>query len=692
MELTQQQHTVLDKIKAFLNGDSAVFILRGYAGTGKTTMIKAIVDSLEPATNIVLMAPTGRAANVLSKKIGREGKEASTIHGAIYGEPRVTAKEVKDIADSEFKYFFPINRNHNGELVCIIDEASMLSSQKSEHELFVFGTDNLMDDLLTFARPSFGGKLIFVGDPAQLPPVGEPVSNALNADFFRAKGLEVEEAELTEVLRQQGDSVILKNAMMIRDLLNEGKRNHLAFEEKAGDVESIKPEELLSKVLESRPKSEGHDNGDGEEPEENDSIIICYSNKSANKYNKEIREALYGHNAPLQGKDILQIVQNNHRLGRMNGEFVPVLGIGKRVQQSAPVYVENNGKRERTIITINFVQVTLPDAVGNATPCMLLEDLLTSDSSTISIDESRALYINFCMRNPKLKQGSEEFSNALMSDVFYNAIRAKYGYAVTGHKCQGGEWKSVFVDYTDRTGLSDDCLRWAYTATTRAQKTLYVTNLPHITPFSKFRIEPIQKCKNIDPECRITGDVPGTPFHDLQTDTFLRAKYHCIVRNMENTPYRVSSVQSRPYMEIYQIQTPDGAERFDIRYKAGGIFQPAAACGSTAHSAQIKLLLDDERTWPYVFDYRPSDETHEKLFYLIKSACDGLSIQMTNVVEHAEDYSVDFYMRTSGVFSYIKIYVNGNGFVTYARPMSMAGADDSELKALIYEICNNFTK
>lgn len=130
MELTQQQHTVLDKIKAFLNGDSAVFILRGYAGTGKTTMIKAIVDSLEPATNIVLMAPTGRAANVLSKKIGREGKEASTIHGAIYVEPRVTAKEVKDIADSEFKYFFPINRNHNGELVCIIDEASMLSSQK----------------------------------------------------------------------------------------------------------------------------------------------------------------------------------------------------------------------------------------------------------------------------------------------------------------------------------------------------------------------------------------------------------------------------------------------------------------------------------------------------------------------------------------------------------------------------------
>lgn len=691
MQLTQQQDIVLKKIKAFLNGDSAVFILRGYAGTGKTTMIKALVDSLEPTTNVVLMAPTGRAAHVLNDKIGKEDKEASTIHKAIYGKACMTATKVKDIANSEFKYIFPVKSGYDGKLVCIIDEASMLSSKKSEHELFVFGTDNLMDDLLTFARPSFGGKLIFVGDPAQLPPVGEPVSNALNADFFRAKGLKVEETELTEVLRQQGDSLILKNAMMIRDLLDEDKRNHLAFEEKAGDVETIKPEELLSKFLESRHRSEGHDSG-SEESEESNSIIICYSNKSVNKYNQEIREALYGYNAPLQVNDILLIVQNNYRLDRMNGEFVSVLGIGERIQQSAPVYVENNGERKRTTITLDFQQVTLSDSEGRAMPCMLLEDLLTSDSASISIDESRALYINFCMRHPGLEQGSEEFSAALMADEYYNAVRAKYGYAVTGHKCQGGEWRTVFVDYTGRTGLSDDCLRWAYTTTTRAQQTLYVSNLPHITPFSKFRIDPIQKCKNIDPECRITDDVPGTPFHDLQTDTFLRAKYHCIVRNMEGTPYRVSSVQSRPYMEIYQIQTPDGTERFDLRYKAGGIFQPAAPGGSTAHTAQIKPLLDDERTWPYVFDYRPSDETHEKLFHLIESACDGLSIQMTNVVEHAEDYSVDFYLRTCGQFSYIKIYINGDGFVTYAKPMSMAGTDDSELKALIYEISNNFTK
>lgn len=186
----------------------------------------------------------------------------------------------------------------------------------------------------------------------------------------------------------------------------------------------------------------------------------------------------------------------------------------ERIQQSAPVYAQIGGKKERIVITLNFIKVTVPNGDGNPIPCMLLEDLLTSDTATISIDENRALYINFCMRNPNLKQGTESFAEALLNDEYYNAIRAKYGYAVTGHKCQGGEWGKVFVDYTGRTGLDDDSLRWAYTATTRAQKTLYVTNLPHITSFSKFRIEPIQKCKNIAPECRILNEVPPTPFHN----------------------------------------------------------------------------------------------------------------------------------------------------------------------------------
>ena len=677
MELTIQQNKVFEQIKAFLNSDASVFILRGYAGTGKTTMVKVIADYIEQTRQLAMMAPTGRAARVLAMKTGHT---ATTIHKAIYSKAHVEPKKVKNIAESEFKFVFSINNSENGgNIVAIVDEASMVCSRKIEHELFMFGTDNLMEDLLTFVRPNFGGKVIFVGDPAQLPPVGESVSNALRAEYFKEKGLKVIEAELTEVLRQKDDSVILKNAMMIRDLLKKDKRNQLVFEEQKDDVETVPSEQFLDKYLNYRNESGRHD-----------SVIICYSNKSANRYNRDIRKSLYGGDVPLQENDILLITQNNYRLNRMNGEFVPVLSIGERTQQSAPVYAQIGGKKERIVITLNFIKVTVPNGDGNPIPCMLLEDLLTSDTATISIDENRALYINFCMRNPNLKQGTESFAEALLNDEYYNAIRAKYGYAVTGHKCQGGEWGKVFVDYTGRTGLDDDSLRWAYTATTRAQKTLYVTNLPHITPFSKFRIEPIQKCKNIAPECRILNEVPPTPFHNKNVDNGIRAKYHCIAKNMEYTPYRIISVQSRPYLEIYNIQTPDGVDRYDLFYKAGDIFQPAKAASPNQHTPLIEIMLNDEQGMSYKYNYIPSDESHCKLLDLIRSACDTISVQITNVVEHAEDFSTTYYMRTSGTFSYIKVYVNSNGFITYAKPMSLKGKDDGELSEIIEIINSHF--
>ena len=677
MILTKQQQQVFDSIKEFMKTDASVFILRGYAGTGKTTMVKVIADYLAQENDVALMAPTGRAARVLSEKTGYE---ASTIHKAIYEKACVVTKEVKDVAESEFKFVFPIHKSeHERKLVAIVDESSMVCSRKIEHELFVFGTDNLLEDLLTFIRPSFGGKVIFVGDPAQLPPVGEPASNALKAEYFIEHGLKVVEAELTEVLRQKDDSVILKNAMMIRDLLKKKKRNSLVFEEKKNDVETVSPDEFLNKYLDYRKESGKHD-----------SVVICYSNRAASKYNSDIRRSLYGDDVPLRENDILLITHNNYRLGRMNGEFVPVLEIGARTQQSAPVYVQVGRDRKRVNITINFVQVIVPDGNGNPMRCMLIEDLLASDNASLSIDENRALYINFCMRNPHLKQGTQSFAEALMTDAYYNAIRAKYGYAVTGHKCQGGEWGKVFVDYTDRTGLDDDSLRWAYTATTRAQKTLYVTNLPHVTPFDKFRIEPIRRCKNMSPECRIIDDVELTPFHAVNAENYLKAKCHCIMDNMEGTPYSVKSVSSKPYLEIYQIQTPSGTDRFDIRYKEGGIFLPALPASRNEHTQLVLMLLNNERMLPLVFDYTPSDDILERLYNTIRSACDSLSVQITNVVEHPEDYSVVYYMRTSDSYSYIKVYIDKNGFVTYATPMSMLGPDDDELTAVINEIKDHF--
>lgn len=673
--LTTQQQQVLAKIKIFMESDASVFILRGYAGTGKTTMVKQIVDYVLQDWYVELMAPTGRAARVLQTKTGHLAK---TIHKTIYSSAALLTKDVQDVAESEFKLCFPIKMT-DGNIVAIVDEASMLCSLKRAQEIFVFGTDNLMDDLLTYVRPSFGGKVIFVGDPMQLPPIGESVSNALNADFFEQKGLKVMQAELTEVLRQTGDSVILKNAMQIRNLLKKEKRNRLVFEKKKGDMESLPSGELLKKYIETRKQTK-----------KDDSVVICFSNRSASKYNKDIRKELYGEEEPeLQVGDVLLVNQNNYRLDIMNGEFVPVLYVGEKVRQSAPVYVQEGGNKIRKVIELEFVHIQVFNSQNERQDCMLLLDLLNNENPSLGIDEQRALFINFRMRNPNLKPRTEEFTNALMADPYFNCLKAKYGYAVTGHKCQGGEWDNVFIDYCGRTGLSDDCLRWAYTATTRARKLLYFTNLPHITPFTKFRIDPIQQCTKINEECRIIGKIEYSPFHDVTAPNYLHAKWMCINNNMKWTPYKIDKVESKPYQEIYYIKTPDGVERYSIRYKKGGIFQKAVPQTLSAHSVMVSMLLNDERAMPLIFNYVPSDEIHEKLYNLIRSACDGLTIQITNVVEH-EDYSVNFYFRTSDNLSYIKIYINGSGFVTYAKPMSLLGKDDKELTILIEEIQNHF--
>lgn len=677
MVLTLQQQQVLDKIKEFMVNDASVFILCGYAGTGKTTMIKHIIDFISQyIEKVELMAPTGRAARVLYSKTGYL---ATTIHKAIYAFTISEIETVNDIADAEIKLHFSIRIN-NRKCVAIVDEASMLCSHKSTQEMFSFGTNNLMDDLLTFVRPSFGGKVIFVGDPMQLPPVGENISNALNADFFIQKGLKVMQAELTEVLRQTGDSVILKNAMQIRNIFRKEKRNRLVFEEKKNDVESLPSGELLKKYIEIRKKTN-----------RNDCVVICYSNKYAYGYNRDIRRELYDEEEPeLRVGDILLVVQNNSLLDVMNGDFVQVMSVGERTKQSAPVYVQEGGYKKRKVIELEFVKIQVMNSKGEILSCELLLDFLNSGNPSLKIDEQRALYINFRIRNKNLKLDTEEFINALRSDDYFNCLKAKYGYAVTGHKCQGGEWGNVFVDFSGRTGLSDDCLRWAYTATTRAKKQLYFTNLPHITPFTKFRIEQIQQCSKINDECRIIGNIEYSPFHNVGVPDYLHAKLMCIENNLKWTPYKINKVESKPYQEIYYIETPDRVERYDIRYKKGGIFLKAIPHNVSEHNVIVCMMLNDERAMPLVFNYVPSDEIHENLYNLIRSVCDELTIQITNVVEHKEDYSVIFYFRTSDSFSYIKFYINESGYVTYAKPMSFLGKDDKELADLIEKMQNHF--
>lgn len=677
-QLTEQQNSVLQAVKDFLNSDAAVFILKGYAGTGKTTMIRQIAEYImtELHRQPELMAPTGRAARVLSKK---SGFDATTIHRRIYDRDDWAIKKVNNVSDSEFKIIFHI-RKVSTSVLAIVDEASMVSSQKSELELFQFGSDILLDDLLTYVRPSYGGKIIFVGDPAQLPPVGDSHSCALDEDYFSKKGLKCSSAELTQVLRQGGDSTILKNAMKIRNILQTSLRNGLTFEMRNGEVESVEPQDVVTRYMET-----GADAASGK------SVVIAFSNRQVAEYNKEIRIKKYKKELPLQPGDSLMVVKNNYYLTDkdgfetqlMNGDFIKVLECGDIEQKMTPVYVQKGGKKEKKSITLTFQNAIVLDNENKEIYCKLIVDLLNNDQPSLTIDEQRALYINFRIRNPKLRPGSDLFLNALEQDPYYNALQVKYGYAITGHKCQGGEWQKVFVDYQGRTGLNDDCLRWNYTATTRAQETLYVTNLPNITPFDKFRIDAVTSISKINPEFRTLGKVGDLKFHAPTDEDFLCAKEACIVNNLEYSPYSVINITSKPYREIYEIETPDGTERYDLMYKSSGAFLPAKTLFPTQHTVLIETMLNDEHCMPIEFHYVPSDNLHWQLFGYINSACDDLGIKISNVVEHNDKHYTMFYLCTSGTYSYLQVYIDKKGFVTYAKPASFLGKEDRDLMTLV---------
>ena len=335
MILTKQQQKVLDSVKEFLNSNLPVFILKGYAGTGKTTMISYIIEEVTKHDKVpILMAPTGRAARVLGTKTRRE---ANTIHRCIYELDTIETKEGSD----DIRYIFPLKdvEDTAKDRICIVDESSMIGTREVHNELFEFGSGSLLNDLLSFVAPHRGGKVIFIGDPMQLPPVGDNVSNALDEKFFEEVGkMGVMVAELTDVVRQNEGSAILGNAMKVRTLLDSVQRNDLVFDRKENEVIDIEGYNMPKQLLSMYPKPEiGH------------SVIITYSNRQARDYNYAVRELLYPSEKQIVVGDILQVVSNNYKLNVMNGDFVKITAINGDLEfQSALVYCNTGGEKGTT--------------------------------------------------------------------------------------------------------------------------------------------------------------------------------------------------------------------------------------------------------------------------------------------------------------------------------------------------------
>ncbi len=669
--LSPQQEIAFKYIKEFVETPTVpVFILKGYAGTGKTTMIRSIIPTIQSmGKSVMLMAPTGRAAKVLSEKTDYM---ASTIHSAIYEMDHLS--EAGHDKDDYLEFFFGIRSLPKGvtpdRLVCIIDESSMISSRKNSGEIIHFGTDVLLDDLFTFGNPHEGAKFIFIGDPVQLPPVGDNRSAALDEPYFLEMGLKTMSYELTDVLRQTAGSAILSNAMRVRDLFNTTERSELAFDRVDGEVVDITPQRITDSFVKNHPQ-----------PQLGSSVVICYSNSMVREYNESIRREYFSDTSRPQVGDVIQIVKNNYKYGLYNGDFAQIVSLAENVEkQAAPVWATFGNERKTVNVELEFRDISLITYDGRTVNCKIVETLLGNHHPGLTPMETKSLYINYRIRHPELKT-SESISQGLKDDPYFNALCVKYGYAITCHKAQGGEWPTVYVDYHYRTGLDNDSLRWIYTATTRASKHLFGVLMPNIQLFDKLKVNPIQKESKPAKNALSVKDCGFIPALPASASNAQKAKYISAEKALSLLACKVSRVEFFSYVDRYYIDTPDGERVYDIQYNGSGIYVSAKPLNNFTRDEQIVEALMSDSEYIYDIHFSTDSASLNKLHTHMQSICDELNITITNVTEAS--YQIVFHLKTSGKYSTIAFFYNNKKEITYAAPSSDLGSEDEKLSMLV---------
>lgn len=449
---TLEQENAIKKLADFLFTPKMdeIFLLRGYAGTGKTSLVGALVKTLcQLEQKCVLLAPTGRAAKVFSYYADQP---AYTIHKKIYRQ-----KSFSNETDN-----FSVNDNLHQHTLFIVDEASMIANEGLSGAMF--GTGRLLDDLIQYVYAGVGCRLMLIGDTAQLPPVGEEESPALSPDILKGYGLEVYESCLTEVVRQMHDSGILRNATELRRYIAEEDYFTLPPIRVEGfpDVKVVNGNELIETIDECYNKV-GMD----------ETIVVCRSNKRANIYNKGIRNMILYREEELESGDLLMVAKNNYFWSEQCKEMDFIA--------NGDIAVVRRVRHEREMYGFRFVDaiLTFPDYDDVELEVKLMLDTLHTDTPALPKEMNDKLfysvledYVDITTKRERMKK--------MKADPYYNALQVKYAYAVTCHKAQGGQWKRVFLDqgYMTEDMLSPDYFRWLYTAFTRATETLYLVNWP----------------------------------------------------------------------------------------------------------------------------------------------------------------------------------------------------------------------
>jgi exodeoxyribonuclease-5 len=457
-EPTSGQELLIQKLSEFVSASSdpnEIFLLKGYAGTGKTSTVAALVQALKNIKQqTFLAAPTGRAAKVLS---AYANSSAFTIHKKIYRQ--------QSTADGIGKFVMDINQHKN--TIFIVDEASMIANGSNDNS--IFGSGRLLDDLIEYVYNDKGCKLILIGDIAQLPPVKLDISPALDTKELETYGKKILEHELTEVVRQNESSGILYNATKIRSILQKSIDTNAEVKFKGFpkfkiqgfiDIKKVNGADLIESISDAYGSYSEHE-----------VVVICRSNKRANSFNQGIRASVLYREEEISIGDLIMIVKNNYFWAEeyeeidfiANGDTAEIVRIKK--------YTERYGFR--------FADVTLKfyDYKNIEMDAKILLDTLNSENASLSYDQNVKLYRNIEEDYIDIKNKRKRYEK-IREHPFFNALQVKFAYAVTCHKAQGGQWKIVYVDqgWVREDMIDKEYLRWLYTAFTRSETELALVN------------------------------------------------------------------------------------------------------------------------------------------------------------------------------------------------------------------------
>ena len=450
-EPTKGQFLLLEELSAYIDSsnEKEVFLIKGYAGTGKTTIVNALVRTLNSLSlNSVLLAPTGRAAKVLSSYTSTI---SFTIHKKIYRQ--------KSSFDSPSKFL--LDRNLHKDTFFFVDEASMIGGNNPDNS--VFGSGDLLFDLETYVHSGHNCKLILIGDLAQLPPVGLQLSPALDKLHLESMGLQVREIFLRDVVRQALGSGILANATEIREKIERKDIGFPKFKlDQYIDIVRIGGTEIVEEIENCYSKYG-----------EDETIVICRSNKQANKYNMGIRNRILWREEEISIGDLMMVVKNNYfwKPEGMNMEFI---ANGDIVRLERINKYQNLYDGHFADVLLGFI-----DYKNLTIDAKIMTDVLSIESASIPYAKQNELFELILKDYPDESNRKKQIKKVL-ENPFFNALQVKFAYAVTCHKAQGGQWKAVFVDpgFFREDMLAIEYLRWMYTALTRATEKLYLVNFP----------------------------------------------------------------------------------------------------------------------------------------------------------------------------------------------------------------------